>query len=97
MNSFIMRTATGGNVHVVRDLFGAREKLRVRDDFVDEPDAQRFLRIEWLVGEQDLHRIDVAKLLGEQARARSIAEPALGQQRELEARMLGTGDADIGR
>jgi hypothetical protein len=36
-------------------------------------------------------------LLGEQARARSIAEPALRQQRELEPRVLGAGDADIGR
>jgi len=39
----------------------------VRHDFVDEPDMQRFLRIERLVGEQDLHRLDAAQLLCEQA------------------------------
>ncbi len=78
------------------DLLRPLEQLRVRNDLVDQADAQRFLRVERLVGQQDLHRIDVAQLLGQQAGAGTMPQPALRQQRELEARVLGAGDPDVG-
>src|SRR5580700_1904008 len=79
------------------DLLRPFEQLRVRDDFVDEAYSQRLLRIDWFVRQQYLHGIDVAQLLGEQAGAGAMTQPALGQERKLEARVLGARDPDVGR
>ncbi len=59
------------------DRFRPLHQLRVRDDFVDETDPQGLLRVERFVGQQDLHRVDIAELADEQAGAGPVAEPAL--------------------
>ena len=93
-----MRTAVGGRVQIWRASFSARSSsCACGTTSLIEADPQRFLRVERLVGQQDLHGIDVAQLLGEQAGAGTMPQPALGQQRELEARVLGAGDPDVGR
>ena len=44
------------------DLFRPLHQLRVGHDFVDEADPQGLLGVEGIVGQQDLHRIDVTEL-----------------------------------
>ena len=49
---------------VAGDLFRPLHQLRMGHDLVDEADAQRLVRVEGVVGQQDLHRVDVAELAG---------------------------------
>ena len=62
-------------------------------DLVHQTDAQRFLRVERLIGQQDLHRIGAAC---SSAGCGPVADPSLRQQREPEPRMFRAGDADVG-
>ena len=78
-------------------LLRALQQLGVRHHLVDQADAQRLAGVDRLVGEQHLHRVDVAELLDQEAGAGAVAEPALAGQRELELRVLFAGDADVGR
>ena len=81
---------------VPSELFRPGHELVVGHDLIDQADAQRLLRIERFIRQQDLHRVHIAQLLHQHAGSGPVADPALGQQAELEFRVLGTGDADVG-
>ena len=64
---------------------------------VHEADPVRLGGVKWLVGQEDFHGVAVAKLIREQRRTWSTAQPTLAQECELETRVLGAGDTNVGR
>ena len=58
-------------------------QLGVRHHLVDEPDARPLRRVDRIVGQQHLHRVDIAELLDQEAGTRPVAETALGGQGDL--------------
>jgi len=81
---------------MARQLLSARHEFGMRHDLIDQTHTQRLGGIERFVGEEDLHRINIAKLLDQHARAWSVAQPPLGQQRELEPGILRARDPNVG-
>ena len=81
---------------MICNFLSAGHQRVVRNDLVDEVHAKRLFRVEWLIGQQDAHYISVGDLLHQVGSAGPVAHPALAEQCELEARVLRTGDADVG-